>query len=279
MQHEIRIAKRRVVRPGILRFHASSARVVVCLLCILPISVLAQQGKDSWQRVYTGEESLIDVDVSSLTFEASRIVRVRFRTIYSKPESLTETPAMKYKSRLETIEFKLTEKRYRFRETSLLDSTGKTIQFYEAPLSEDWKIPKSGGIMEKLFSATRALPPFGNWNVVAYRFGDGSPVGAPDLTRLIGTRVSVNSDSAAVGVKVCSSPDYQSKPVDDQEFYRELGISLKSIGIKTNHADTIVVKCERDGWAPPRSLLVKLPEGGMLMLWEGVFLVLKRERY
>ena len=133
--------------------------------------------------------------------------------------------------------------------------------------------------MEKLFNATRALPPFGNWNVVAYRFGDGSPVGAPDLTRLIGTRVSFNSDSAAVGVKVCSSPDYQSRLVDDQELSRELGISLKSIGIKANHADTIVVKCETDGWAPPRSLLVKLPEGGMLMLWDGVFLVLKKERY
>jgi hypothetical protein len=36
------------------------------------------------------------------------------------------------------------------------------------------------------------------------------------------------------------------------------------------------IKCERGGWQPPYSLLVKVRDGEMLMLWKGVFLVLKR---
>ena len=235
------------------------------------------QGKDNWQRVYTGEDSLIDVDVASLTFGANRIVRVRYRTIYSKPESLTSKPETKYKSRLEIIEFKLIPRLYRLRETSLIDSSGKTIQSYEAPLSDGWKVFKSGGIMQRLFEMVGAVPPFGNWTVVAYRFPEGDATGGRELAKLIGTRIRLNPDNATVGAKTCSAPEYES--IDDQEFSRELGISLKNIGIKTNHADMIVVKCDGNGWSPPRSLLVKLPEGGMLMLWDGVFLVLKKERY
>jgi hypothetical protein len=256
-----------------------TALLVGCLLCSLAISIRAQGEKDRWQRVYTGEESVIDVNVSSLTFEVSHILRVKFRTILSKPESLKEKPGTKYKSRLETIEFKLTEKRYRFYDIGLLDSAGKTVQSYEANTSEDWKVLKDGGMMQRLFDAARQLPPFGDWKVVDYRFGDGTPIDAQEFRRLLGTRVRLNSDRAQVGMKVCSLPAYQSKPVTNKEFFQELGISLESIGIKANYADTIVVKCEANDWAPPQSLLVKLPEGGILMLWDGVFLVLKNKRY
>ena len=266
------------MRSSLLRFCTSSARVVICLLSCFPIPILAQSEKDSWRRVYTGEESIIDVNASSLTFEAGHILRVRFRTILSKAESLNQSPGTKYKSRLETIEFKLTEKQYRLYDTSLLDAAGKAVQSYEANSSEDWKVLK-GMIMSRLFNAACELPPFGNWKVVAYRFGEGPPANAQEFSRLLGTRVRLYFDQAEVGVKVCSLPAYQSEPVSNEEFFRKLGISLQSIGIKTNHADTIVVKCETNGWAPPQSLLVKLPEGGILMLWDGVFLVLKKERY
>jgi hypothetical protein len=138
---------------------------------------------------------------------------------------------------------------------------------------------KTGGIMQRMFNAARDLPPLGTWKVVEYRFGDGTPVGAQEFPRLLGTKVRLNFERAEVGVKVCSSPAYQSKPVTDQEILRELGISLAAIGIKASRADTIVVKCESNDWAPPQSLLVKLPEGGILMLWNGIFLVLKNERY
>ncbi|MGH9966374.1 MAG: hypothetical protein ACREBG_00865 [Pyrinomonadaceae bacterium] len=253
--------------------------VVGCLLCSLSISIRAQRERDKWQRVYTGEESVIDVNVSGPTFDAGHVLRVKFRTTLSKPESLKEKPGTKYKSRLETIEFKLTDKRYRIHDISFLDSAGKTAQSYEANASEDWKVLKVGGMMQRLFDAARQLTPFGDWKVVDYRFGDGTPSDAKEFRRLLGTRVRLNSERAEVGMKRCSSPAYQSKSVTDKEFFRELGISMESIGIQENYADTIVVKCEANGWAPPQSLLVKLPAGRILMLWEGVFLVLKKEGY
>jgi len=249
---------------------------VGCLLCSLPTSVRAQGEKDKWQRVYTGEDSVIELDVSSLTFDG-RILRVTFRTTLEKSESLNEDPGTKYNRRLETFEFKSIEKRYRLHDITWVDSTGKIVQSYEAN-AEDWKVIKWGGMMQRLFDAVGRLPPFGEWKVVDYRFGDGTPTDAQHFRTLLGTRVRLSSDRAEVGAKVCSAPAYQSKLLTDKEFFRELGISLESIGIKTDQADTIAVKCDANDWAPPQSLLVKLPEGGMLMLWKGIFLELKKER-
>jgi hypothetical protein len=225
---------------------------------------------------------VIEINVSSLTLEPEHILRVRFRTILTKPENLRDTPGAKYKSRLETFDFKLDGKQYRMRETTLLDPKGEAVGSYQANAAEGWKVLKDGGIMSRLYTAARGLPPFGSWKVDAYRFGDGSPNGAtpaPELSGLVGTRVRLASDQAAVGAKVCFSPAYQSRRATKEEFSRGLGIELESIGIKAGYADTIAVRCEGTGWAPPQSLLVKLSEDGMLMLWDGVFLVLKRERH
>src|SRR6266516_760699 len=265
---------------GLRLFKSStvSATVTVCILVSLPVSAPAQSEKDRWQRVYTGEDSIIEVNTSSLSFEPKHILRVQFRTVFSKPENLQEKSGTKYKTRLETIEFKLISG-YRLYATSLLDATGKTVQSYQANSSEDWKVMKDGGIMQRMFHAAQELPTLGIWKVVAYRFGDGTPPSAQEFKRTLGTRVRLHFDRAEVGVKVCSSPDYQSKPATDHRIFQQLGISFESIGIKASRADTIVVKCESNDWAPPQSLLVNLLDGDMLMLWDGIFLVLKKERY
>jgi len=161
--------------PGAL---LTSVTVIVCFLCSLPTPIQKRKAKARWQRVYTGDESVIEINVSSLRLEPGHILRVEFRTILSKPESLKGTPVVKYKSRLETIDFKLNDKRYRLCETTLLDPNGKTLQSYTTTSAEDWRTLKEGGVMERLFNAARALPPFGSWKAVAYRLADGSPNGA-----------------------------------------------------------------------------------------------------
>lgn len=253
--------------------------IIWLLLCGFPISICAQGDKEEWRRVYTGEDSVIDVRVGSITFETGHLLSVRFRTIFSKAESLKGQPETKYKTRLETVEFKLPSSQYRYREISLLDSAGKTVWSAEPNLSEEWRAPKEGGMMTRLFEAARQLSPFGIWKVIDYRFADGPPVDSPEFRRFLGTRVRIHSDRAEVGTKICSLPAYQSRLVSDKEFHQQLGVSLAAVGIKENPAESIVVKCESNDWKPPQSLLVKLPEGGQLMLWQGVFLVLKKERY
>ena len=130
--------------------------------------------------------------------------------------------------------------------------------------------------MERLLYAARVLPPLGNWKVVSYRFADGGP-NTRQLDRLIGTPVRLSLDQAVVGTSVCSLPDYQERSVTQEELSKELGVELDTIGINASSLVTIRVKCSGTGWSPPQSLLIKGAKDEMLMLWEGVFLVLKRE--
>ena len=241
-----------------------------------PGLVRAQQTKDKWQRVYTGAESVIEINTSSLKFQPDHILRVQFRTVLSHAETLPGTSDTKYKTRLESIDFKLNEGRYRIFETSLLDSNGKELQWYSTSQMREWRVLKPGGVTEKLFIAAHSLPPFGIWKVVAYRLVDGDPKapGPKELEKLIGIRINLRAHRAEVGEEICSSPVFEDKRASDEEWFSELKRALKSMGVQ-EPAEMITISCT-DGWQPPKSLLVKVREGEMLMLWKGVFLVLKR---
>ena len=256
--------------------------LITFLLCSFPISLAAQE-KARWQRVYTGEDSVLEIKVLSLQFEAERVVRATYRTVLSKSESLPEKSDTKYKSRIETVAFSAAGRRYRFEAVRWLDAKDNIVHSYQAAGPADWKVFKNGGIMDRMFAAISTAPPFGSWKVLTYRFGDGPAKGtiaAPEAARLIDTRVRLNLNSAEVGGKVCSSPAYRSRTFTGEEFSRELGVELKALGLTSNHANGIIVKCEGKDWQPPQSLLLQLPQGGILILWEGLFLTLgQRENF
>ena len=238
---------------------------------------LHAQTKGKWQRVYTGEESVIDINVSSSALEAGHALRVDFRTILTKPENIAGKQSAKYKSRIETIGFKLNQNRYWLAKITWFDTKGTKLDSYSAT-AEDWRDLKPGGVMERLLNSARRLPPFGSWKVVGYKFADGSANPEPEISRLIGTRVRLQSDSAQVGTKVCSSLAYEDKRASKEELDHALGVKLDSLGIVGDFAETTWLKCEGGSWTPPQSLLLKVKEGEVLMLWNGVFLVLTRER-
>ena len=236
------------------------------------------QSKDKWQRVYTGEESVIDINFSSSALEPEHILRADFRTILSKAENIAGTQE-KYKSRIETIRFKLNENRYRLCDSAWFDVKGMKL-YSTAPTAEDWRVLKQGGFMERLFNSASALTPFGSWKVVGYKFAEGSPTGRPEpsLEKLVGMRVRFQTDRAEVGAKVCSSLAYEDHRASNEELHRKLDVRLESIGLNAEYAETTNLRCEATGWNPAQSLLIKVKEGEMLMLWDGVFLVLRRER-
>ena len=78
-----------------------------------------------------------------------------------------------------------------------------------------------------------------------------------------------------MGERVCSSLAYEDKRASREELDR-LGVKLEALGIAGDYVETTNLKCEGGGWAPRQSLLLKMKEDEMLMLWSGVFLVLKR---
>ena len=127
----------------------------------------AQEKKEKWQRVYTGEDSIIEIDISKVTFVENNVPgkvtfdyhtgRVGFRTILSKPEALKEKTGLKYKSRVETIDFNCATNRYRSYEATLLDEKGKVIKTFGWDPSAEWKEIKHGGMMDKLSLAACTL--------------------------------------------------------------------------------------------------------------------------
>jgi hypothetical protein len=257
-----------------------SGTILITLLLASAFSCIQGQSKEKWQRVYTGEENIIDVNVFSSRLESDHILRVDFRTIVSKPQDLAAgSGGSKYKSLIETIQFKLNENRYRLYETTWFDANGGQLRAYAAT-TEDWRVLKAGGVMERLFNSARALPPFGSWKVVGYKFAQQGPASKqdPNLEELMGTLVRLQPDRAEVGGKACSSVAYEDRQASNEELDRELGVRLESIGMNAEHAETTKVRCDGSGWAPPQSLIIKVKEGEMLMLWNGVFLVLKKER-
>ena len=249
------------------------------VLCVVAGSVLNRiQAKEPWLRVYTGDDSIIELNSSTARFTPGNILRAEFRTIFSSPESIGGGQGAKYKTRLETIDFRLTDRRYRHFEISLVDSSGKTIQTKTADGSEEWRPIKRGGITERLYNAAGLLTPFGKWQVVAYRFAEEGTKEdkSPELKRLVGVRVDLRVDRAQVSDKVCPSPSFEDKD-STADALRQFGIDWKSISIKPEDARTINVRCDAGGWQPSQSLLVKENnKEEMLMLWRGVFLVLRR---
>src|SRR5215470_15784272 len=112
------------------------------------------QTRDKWQRAYTGEDSVIDINISSLTLETEHVLRVDFRTTLAKQGNIAGNQSAKYKSRIETITFKLNQNRYRLAETVWFDSKGTKLTSLTTT-AEDWRVLKQGGVMEKLFDSVR----------------------------------------------------------------------------------------------------------------------------
>jgi hypothetical protein len=233
---------------------------------------------EPWQRVFTGDEFTVDVNPTSLWIEP-HIFRAQFRTVFSQPETISSSSTTKYTTSLETIEF-TTDQHYRHGETILLDSAGRIVETLPPNPARDWKVVK-GAVTARLFDAVRALPPLGYWTVIGYRYADGKPelTASRELAELNGTSVSLGIEAIAVGKQRCSSPGYQSHALTDKEFFLKQGISLESLGVNATQAGGIILECGTREWTPPRSLILPLPSGNMLMLWKGVFIELRKRRY
>jgi hypothetical protein len=246
---------------------------------LLATSALAQSEAGTWQRVYTGEDSVIDFNTSSLQFDEKQVLRMKIRTVLKSLETLRDDPQIKVKTRVETIEFNLLQKVYRLTEVVMFDSSGKTVRTFPVN-STEWKPIKAGGMMDRLYFGARSYLPFGSWKVVSYRLVEATnlkPEELRDFERLIGVPVTFEATYAKVDEELCRIPSYKSVRFSLPELSRQLGSDVKVPEIKSDSVEILNISCEGAGWAPRTSLLVKLSESSMLMLWKGVFLTLKRD--
>lgn len=249
--------------------------VKICVIFVIcgPVLVHAQLKIERWERVYTSEAFITQIDLASIRLQGAKIMRIQSRTVLTEPTSIKGNSDPKYTTALQTVDFKLGTGQYRLSETTLLDVAGKVLQTSTA---DEWRTIRVGGVMDNALRMARAMPPFGVWTIEAYRFADGTPTKrSKDLDQFIGKKVTLDFARGEVNARVCSSLDFQDERLTSEEFSRKLGFDAKAIGVNAESIETTELKCEVSGWRPPNSLLIKVSENEMLMLWNGVFLVLK----
>jgi hypothetical protein len=120
------------------------------LLVLFSTPLIAQQLPE-WYRVYTFDESIIEMNTSMVTFGGKDIGRIRFRWTFDQLESLSGEPQLKYKSRLEVIEFNCSQRRYRLYDLKFFDAAGKVVRAEEMNPPGEWQsVTSSGSMMGRL---------------------------------------------------------------------------------------------------------------------------------
>ncbi len=127
-------------------------RVLLASLFLFSSTSLTAQQLPEWYRVYTFDESIIELNTSLVTFISKDITRVRFRWTFDQPAALSGEAQSKYKSRLEVMELNCSEQRYRPYHLTFFDAAGNIVRVEEMNPPGEWRTITSGSMMEKLFA-------------------------------------------------------------------------------------------------------------------------------
>ena len=118
------------------------------ILFLLPPLFYSPQEKTKWQRLYTYEDSTVEVDASNIIFSTDFTGRVRFRFAFSKLQPLAGKQ-VRYRSVIETIEFKCPQRLYRVVDVKRYDGKGTLVDSDAPTPSADWEDVKARSMMDK----------------------------------------------------------------------------------------------------------------------------------
>ena len=128
-------------------------RMMICLalLCLLTSDQKAQE-KPSWQRLYTYDDSAVELDAANVTFGSAFTGRVRVRFSYEKTQPPTRKGGARYKSVVETMECRCDDRLYRVVRVERFDGKGNCVEIDEADANAEWKPASYMGMRSKMFS-------------------------------------------------------------------------------------------------------------------------------
>lgn len=126
--------------------------ILMSLLLLVSTSLFAQE-TSVWERVYTFDDSTIEMNTGLLTYGGKNIARVRFRWTFDQLETLNVDGRLQYKSQLEVIEFNCGDKRYRPYEITYFDAQGNSLRKDEMNPPVDWRTVGHSSMGDKLFEA------------------------------------------------------------------------------------------------------------------------------
>ena len=126
----------------------AAMRLIGSILFMLPLLFYSPQEKTKWQRLYTYEDSTVEVDASNIIFSTDFTGRVRFRFAFSRLQPLAGKQ-VRYNSVIETIEFKCEERLYRVVDVKRFDGRGTLVDSDAPTRSADWENVKARSMMDK----------------------------------------------------------------------------------------------------------------------------------
>jgi len=124
-------------------------RFLLLLAFVFSPTTVMTQSLPEWYRVYTFDESTVEMNTALVTRTDKDISRLRFRWIFNQPESLDGMPELKYQSQLEVMEFNCSVNQYRSYHLTLLDKAGNIVRIRDVP--GEWHAVNRGSMIEKLF--------------------------------------------------------------------------------------------------------------------------------
>lgn len=252
--------------------------IIILLLLIVSMPTIGQSKSDNWLRIFTDEDSVMEINRLSLIVEPDQVIKAQFRTVFMVPELMLGKPDVKYSTRLDSIQFSAKLGGYKTVESSYLDDSGRTVASTLYPAETRWK-PLSWRAGRRLYSAASQLRPFGFWRVVNYRYASGerpSKDDPPELKSLVGQTLHFEPGRIAVGNESCTNALIDPRTITDEEFQKLTGSSLSMLGFSSGKVDAIRIACNSTGSVPNQTFILRTTDKTGLMLWQGVFLELER---
>jgi hypothetical protein len=120
------------------------------LIMLIGATSLVAQKRPEWQRVYTFDESTIEMNTREVTSTGNGVGRVKFRWSFREPEVYKRDRRVKYTIRLEVIEFDCKAEGFRTYDVTFLDAAGKTVSYEGMYWLGEWNAFGSSDMMERL---------------------------------------------------------------------------------------------------------------------------------
>src|SRR5215471_5838913 len=112
--------------------------ILILFALLLSSTILVAQQRPIWERVYTFDESFIDMNTQEVVHIGPGAGRVKFRWTFGQPETYDRDQRIKYKTRLEVIDFNCSENKFRPYDITFLDTRGKVVAYEANFWLSDW---------------------------------------------------------------------------------------------------------------------------------------------
>ena len=137
-------------------------KIFVFILAILHLQVIVKsqtaspqtaksQPLPEWFRVYTYDDSIIELNTNYVMFSNRKIERVRFRWSFQTPQLLNGKSDIKYQSIVQEVQFDCQNKMYRLYIVQWFDAEGNVVATENKKEPEELREIQFGSTMDKLY--------------------------------------------------------------------------------------------------------------------------------